>query len=241
MAASQSSHSSMLNSCTSSIPSTMALVTFTTTSTVSDFVIPSASSTFTTTSIQTRVPATPGQTITLELPSFHSAPSGTYTTTWVPVQTYTVTEFDVYLEGPQSSIWTIMVVDTSPTDLPNPNSPGESGEKVFVVPCPGWNCWSAGAKAGLIVGAVLGAFFLFMLLCCIRKWHKRNIWISHGAHGASDYDRWRNSHPGWGYYGPPQANLQTGWGLRPYGTPAQQAEVALRGGASRRASTISSF
>ena len=239
VAASHSSDSSKLKSSTSSFLSTMALVTVTTTSTVSDFVEPSASSTFTTTSIQIHVPATPGQTITLELPSFYSIPSAPYTTTFVPVQTCTVTEFDVYLEGPLGNIWTTIVLDVSPTGLPNPLSSGGSGEKVFVVPCPGWNCWSVGAKVGLIIGVVLGAFLLFMLLCCIRKWHKRNVWISHGVHGANDYERWQDSHPGWGYYGPPQANLQTGWGLRPYPTPAQ-AEVALRGGASRRESTNSS-
>lgn len=212
----------------------MSLVTLTTVSTTSDFVTPSQTFAFTTLSIQTLIPATPGQTITVGPPNFYTTPS--YTPTF-PTQTYTVVEYDVFLAGPQSNIWSSLIVDTAPMGFTNPNSFYGPGEKVFVVPCPGWRCWSDGAKAGLLIGVIVAGVLLVLLLCCLRRWHDRNVWISHGAHGANDYERWQNSHPGWGHHGrPPGVDLQTGWGLRPYATPGQ-AEAALRGGASGPAPT----
>lgn len=170
--------------------------------------------------------------------SFASS-SASYTPTLASTQTYTVTEYDVYLEGPQGSVWTNLTFDVSPTETSSADSTYETGGKLFIVPCPGWSCWSTGAKAGLIVGVVFGVLCLLILLFCLRRWHKRKIWVSHGPHGANDHERWHNSRSGWGYHGSPQADLQTGWGLRPYLTPAQ-AEAALRGGASRPAPTSAS-
>ena len=211
----------------------MSTVTVTAIQTISSFVAPSISESFTTTTtrIWTAVPATPGETIVIGPTSAYAAPTVGYTPSFSPTQTFSATEYAIFLEGPQGDIWSTVILDTSPDDFVNPHYP--PGDTVFVVPYPcntEWSCWSKGQKVGLIVGVVFGGFFLLLLLCCLRKWHKRNIWISHGAHGANDYERWQNSHPGWGYYGSPQTNLQTGWGLRPYVTPAQ-AEAALRGGA----------
>jgi hypothetical protein len=203
----------------------MSLVTYTTTvATVSDHVTPAP--TFTTATLQTLVPATPGQIITLGTPNYATA-NPYYTPA---VLTYTITEYNVYLANSQGNIWTSLTVDAIPTQISNPKGYYVPGEKVFVVPCPGWRCWSDGAKTGLIIGVIFAALALVLLLCCLRRWHERNIWIAHGAHGANDYERWQNSHPGWGYHGgPPPVNLLSGYGLRPYVTPAQ-AEAALRGG-----------
>lgn len=200
----------------------MSLLTLTTMSTHSDLIRPSESFTITTTSIQIIIEATPGQMITLGATSSYAAPSAKYTPTLVLTQTYTVTEYDVFLGGPQGNVWTTAIIDTSSTNIPNSDSVYPPGQKIFVVPypCSGWSCWSAGAKAGLVTGVVLGALFLFLLFCCLRRWHKRKIWVSHGAHGTNDYDRWQNSLPGWGYPRPPQADLSTALGLRPYVTSA---------------------
>lgn len=205
----------------------MSIVTVTTIQTVSGFVQPSISDlpTTTTTRVWTTIPATPGETVAVGTTSPY------YTPSTGPTQTFTVTEYDIFLEGPQGQIWTTVVLDTSPTDLVSPNSPYPPGERVFVAPypCAGFSCWSRAQKVGLITGIVFGVLALLLLLCCLRRWHKRKIWVSYGAHGANDYERWQNSNPGWGYYGPPPANLHTGWGLRPYVTQAQ-AEAVLRGG-----------
>jgi hypothetical protein len=206
----------------------MALETVTTVTTLT--YEPSESFTTTTTHIWTTIIATLGETVTLGQPLPYAAPSFKYTPSLTPTQTFTVTEYDVWLLGPQGDAWTETIIDVSPTDLGflNPNYP--PGEAIFVVPypCSGWSCWTAGQRVGLVIGVIIGVLGLLLLLCCLRRLHRQKIWVSHGAHGSSNYERWQDSHPGWGYFGPPQANLLTGRGLRPYVT-APQVEAALRG------------
>lgn len=209
----------------------MALDTVTTVTTISDYIEPPESFTITTAHIWATIIATPGETITLSQPLPSAAPTLQYTPAFTPTQTFTATEYDVWLRGPQGNAYSETVIDISPTELGAFNPQFAPGETVLVVPCPcsGWSCWSTGQKVGLILGVVFGVLLLLSSLCCLQRWRKRNIWVSHGAHGSSDYERWQNSHPGWGYCGPPQANLHTGWGLRPY-VPPVQAEAPLRGG-----------
>ena len=152
----------------------------------------------------TTIVATRGQTITFNTPTT-SLPTSTLPTTPPPsaipttkiyptyeptvTTTTTITEIAVYLQSPSAttiySTWTLPLTSTLPPQVTNVNQPGQLTYVVSPAPT-GWDSWSDGAKAGLIVGVVLGALLLLMLLWCCCKRMRDNEWVAH------DWRRARN-------------------------------------------------
>lgn len=134
--------------------------------------------------LYTTVPATPGQTVTMFslLPPSPSSPTTKYTpvvATTIETSTVTVTKLDVYLQNTQGSLYSTWVLSLSAPQSSG-TSTGAPSPFVYVVEPQerGWDSWSKGAKAGLIVGVVLAALLLLgMLLCCCKR---RNMWFVHG-------------------------------------------------------------
>lgn len=136
--------------------------------------------------IATTLLATEGQTITLTspIPSPYVAPTTKYTPTTTTLEhTVTLTEIDIYLQNAAGQIYSTWIVPLAPAP------PGETTEapqpSVLIVQPPrnhndndDWDNWSQGAKAGLIIGVVLGTLLLLGLIwwCCRR----RNIWFAQG-------------------------------------------------------------
>lgn len=149
--------------------------------------------TFCTTSYEyyhTTLIATRGQTITFSTPTLSASPPPSAIPTTKVYPTYeptvttttTVTHIFIYLQSPSAttiySTWTLPITSTLPPQVTNMNDPGQL---VYVVaPGPtGWDSWSDGAKAGLIIGVIFGALLLLMLLWCCCKRMRDNEWIAH--------------------------------------------------------------
>lgn len=138
----------------------------------------------------TTLSATRGQTITFSTPTIASSPSPSALPTTKIYPTYeptlitttTITELAIYLQSPSAttiySTWTLPLTSTLPPQVTNVNDPGQL---LYVVsPAPtGWDSWSDGARAGLIVGVILGALLLLMLLWCCCKRMRDNEWVAH--------------------------------------------------------------
>ncbi|KAI1607992.1 hypothetical protein EDD37DRAFT_4337 [Exophiala viscosa] len=165
----------------------MSLVTQTitdTTTALASTVIVGALTTTVTSHISTTVLATFGQTVTITSPpaSPPLAPTTKYTPSTVATETsiVTLTEIDIFLQNTQGSIYSTWVVPFTPTS--NAAGPSSSPTVIVYVVEPkqgGWHTWSAGAKAGLIVGVVLAGLLLLGMLiwCCCRR---SNVWFVHG-------------------------------------------------------------
>lgn len=157
-------------------------VTVTAISTTTVDVDPSVVTILTTTTEQssTTISATPGEVVTIssgpvissQLPTTRVFPS----LESIFTSTTTATEIDVYFQGPFGAIystWTFTITAGSPQVTSN------DGGFIYTVHsnCHGWDCWSPGAKAGLIVGVILaGLLILFLLIRCLKA---RNEWIAH--------------------------------------------------------------
>ena len=138
----------------------------------------------------TTLTATRGETITFSTPTISpsASPSAVPTTKVYPTYeptittTTTITELAIYLQSPSAttiySTWTLPLTSTLPPQVTNLNDPGQL---LYVIsPAPtGWDSWSDGAKAGLIVGVILGALLLLMLLWCCCKRIRNNEWVAH--------------------------------------------------------------
>ncbi|EXJ89202.1 hypothetical protein A1O3_02268 [Capronia epimyces CBS 606.96] len=173
----------------------MSFATETVTATTTDL-IPSTTLedvTITVTShLHTTLSATHGQTITIFSPSLvpPSSPTTKYTPgviTTTETSTATVTELDVYLQNARGSLYSTWVISLSaPAGSATSSTPLIPWVYVVEPQDGGWNSWSKGAKAGLIVGVVLAAMLLVaILLCCCKK---RNIWFVHGWPGSAQVD-----------------------------------------------------
>jgi hypothetical protein len=164
----------------------MPLVTVTETDTVpvltTETVTPVQQDTVTTYSYTT-LPATPGQLITVFVPTpiASAAPSASDYSSLT--ETVTVTELDILLQGPQGDFWTTITLDVGPGSSPPPftlsNGPFPPGETVFVAGSPGdgWDTWTHAQKSGLIAGVILFVAFLTGLIWCVHK--QRKEWLVH--------------------------------------------------------------
>lgn len=138
--------------------------------------------------IATTLVATEGQSITITSPSSY-LPVPPPTTKYTPIpttrtSTVTLTEIDIYLQNAQGDIYSTWIIPLAP--VPPGLSTEAAQPTVLVLPFPtnhngddnDWDSWSAGEKAGMIVGVVLGGLLLSLLMwwCCRR----RNIWFAHG-------------------------------------------------------------
>ena len=133
--------------------------------------------TTTTTLCSTTISITPGAHATIastQAPVF-SAPSTQIPALFGPTVTNTVTatDFAVALQDPFGAIYSTVILTQ------NPQATSHDGPFVYTSDNGrhGFDSWSPGAKAGLIVGVVLaGLIILFLLL----RWCKaRNEWIAH--------------------------------------------------------------
>ncbi|EXJ95224.1 hypothetical protein A1O1_00344 [Capronia coronata CBS 617.96] len=141
-----------------------------------------------TTYLYTTLSATHGQTVTIYSPPSPPslASSSSATTEYTPIiatttetSTATVTELDVYLQDPRGSLYSTWIISLPGSNQPAVSS-GPPSPWVYVVEPQrgGWDSWSKGAKAGLIVGVVSAALLLLaILLCCCKR---RSIWLVHG-------------------------------------------------------------
>ncbi|OAG39169.1 hypothetical protein AYO21_06552 [Fonsecaea monophora] len=148
--------------------------------------------------LSTTLFATVGQTVTIDSLASPStttvtAPATTkYTpipTTTTQTSTVTLTELDIYLQDDAGNIYSTWVIPISGSPLPNPTHTGVSGQLVYVVDPndSGWDQWSTGEKAGMIVGVVLGAILIFaMIFWCVRKKANGKWWFAHAwPHSAT--------------------------------------------------------
>ncbi|KPI45514.1 uncharacterized protein AB675_878 [Cyphellophora attinorum] len=100
------------------------------------------------------------------------APTPTVIGTYRPTTTVTLTTLAAtyYFQDVHSSIYSTSVVGLPlSTATGTPQQSDDSGS--------GWDSWSAGAKAGLIIGVVFGVLLLLMVLTCCYKRNAR--WIAH--------------------------------------------------------------
>ncbi|OCT53968.1 hypothetical protein CLCR_10551 [Cladophialophora carrionii] len=140
--------------------------------------------------------ATFGQTVTIHTPSSFAvstaeAPTTKYTPspitatdvtiTQTGTSTFVITELDLYLQNTVGSVYSTWILPVNPPVSPNPTT---TQPFVYVVePSPedsGWDTWSTGERAGLIVGTILGACLLFGMIWyyCRKPW-KGNWWLAH--------------------------------------------------------------
>ncbi|KIX96940.1 uncharacterized protein Z520_07054 [Fonsecaea multimorphosa CBS 102226] len=141
--------------------------------------------------ISTTLFATFGQTVTIPSPASPStttvtAPTTKYTpipTITTQTSTVTLTELDIYLQDDGGNIYSTWIIPISGFPLPNSTHTGDPGQLIYVVDPHdggGWDHWSTGAKAGMIVGVVLGAIvILAMTFWCVRKRVNGKWWFAH--------------------------------------------------------------
>ncbi|EXJ64488.1 hypothetical protein A1O7_00824, partial [Cladophialophora yegresii CBS 114405] len=141
--------------------------------------------------------ATFGQTVTIHRPSSFAvstavAPTTKYTPspitatdatiTQTGTSTFVITELDIYLQNTVGSVYSTWILPVSPSVPPNPTV---TQPFVYVVEPlaedSGWDAWSTGERAGMIVGTILGACLLFGMIWyyCRKPW-KGNWWLAHG-------------------------------------------------------------
>ncbi len=88
-----------------------------------------------------------------------------------PLPILVLTEIDAVVVNPAGQVLTtITSVQTAPTG----DIVYQSNSSILKTSCRDWACWSAGKKAGVIIGAVLGFFLLVLVLvccycCCCRR------------------------------------------------------------------------
>lgn len=128
--------------------------------------------------------ASHGETITFHPPT--STTSSTPNTkvwptyTFEPTVTSTITEtqFVVYLQDVTKAVYSTWTIDVT-TPAPSQVSAGYPDQYVYTVAGEetGWDAWSKGEKAGLIVGVVLAALLILLLL--VWFCNRRAEWIAH--------------------------------------------------------------
>lgn len=135
--------------------------------------------------LATTLLATQGQTLTI--PSPDTPISTTFTTEYLPTTTIasatvTLTEVDIYLQNIQGEIYSTWIIPlpiaTTKRETPTPSTyvvqPGPESEGGEV-----WDNWTAGERAGLIVGVVLAATLMFGVIW----WYfmrRNHVWLAHG-------------------------------------------------------------
>lgn len=135
--------------------------------------------------IATTLPASAGQTVTINLPPVVPPPMPTTKYTPSPPTAATVTAvltatmIDFFLQDLKSVIYSTWVVSLNPTAIPAAS--GTPAPLVYVVEPQndgGWDTWSTDARVGLIVGVVFAGLFLlaFLCWCCCRR---SNLWFVH--------------------------------------------------------------
>lgn len=118
----------------------------------------------------------PPSTTTVAVPTTKALP--TYTFQPTVTSTTTETQFVVYLQDTTEAIystWTIDVTSPGPSQV----SSGYPDQYVYTVAGEptGWDSWSKGEKAGLIVGVVFAALLIALLLLWLLK--RNDEWIGH--------------------------------------------------------------
>ncbi|KAJ9496092.1 hypothetical protein H2202_008338 [Exophiala xenobiotica] len=113
--------------------------------------------------LSTTLPASFGQTVTISPPPI--TPSAISTTKYTPSLTtvatvtsvITVTEIDIFLQNAQGGVYSTWMVPLTPNS--SSAATAMNGAPLVYVVNPqdhgGWDTWSTGAKAGLIVGMVV--------------------------------------------------------------------------------------
>lgn len=158
-------------------------VTQATTATISPNVISDAFTTVTF-HISTTLIATFGQTFTIEPPPGPASPEPTSKYTPIPAapetSTVTQTEIDIYLQNAQGGVFSTWVIPL-PASQSTIGNPGAPNSLLYVVQprSGGWDSWSQGSQAGLIVGVVLGSLLLLAILFWCCRMHK-SLWFVHG-------------------------------------------------------------
>jgi hypothetical protein len=200
--------------------------------------------------------ATRGQTIVFDTPApspTSSAPAIPTTRIYPSLETYpptttettTVTLLAVVLQSPDYhaySTWTIPVAPAVPTLDAAPGAPGLVAYVVEAGPT-GWDSWSKGAKAGLIIGVVFAALLFVLLLICLFK--KNTEWIAHDWRWARNVEGGpipgANVVPTVAVNGPLDRRFATsygyGYGAGGYGQGHPGWGWGMRGGAAKRGRT----
>ncbi|KIW35383.1 uncharacterized protein PV07_02081 [Cladophialophora immunda] len=172
---------------------TQTVTEITTTAAMISPTLISDTTTTVTSHLSTTLSATFGQTVTIPSPSSPASPSTTVvtlpTTKYTPIpttttqtSTITLTELDIYLQDDGGNIYSTWIIPISGSSLSNPTITGVPGQLVYVVNSDdsGWDHWSTGDKAGMIVGVVLGAILIFaVIFWCARKRVNGKWWFAH--------------------------------------------------------------
>lgn len=211
----------------------MSFVTQTIVETTTEVISPASiidTATTVTSHFSTTLQATHGQTVTISSPPAAApGPQNTQSTPSPTTSTVTVTEteIDIYLQNAAGDVYSTWIIPLSPAQ----DAPSASWSPLVYVVEPtagGWDDWSAGQRAGLIVGVVLAALLLFvMIVCCFGRRHI--VWLAHRWPASSPHDiALSPPTPGPSFVQPIIINGP----LVPYsgGQPGYRYGVGLRGG-----------
>jgi hypothetical protein len=174
--------------------------------------------------LSTTLPATFGQTVTISPPPV--IPSAISTTKYTPSLTtvatvtsiITVTEIDIFLQNAQGDVYSTWMVPLTPNSSSAATATNRAPLVYVVNPQDdgGWDTWSTGAKAGLIVGMVVAGLVLMGLLlwCCCKR---ANLWFVHGWPWSRPVDPHMGMGPGMSIVQPTMVNGP----VVPYGAGGQ--------------------